>query len=511
MNENKKKEKIDNLINVSIAIQQQEKINRYGDAIKEHLVAYGGVDNGKNGIKLKKSLKSISKSKINQEYKKSNYKQQAGFSAEVKEVANKNAENIIKGTNKRKIRADDIGKVNDSLFDHFELDGKGNILSKSASQMKFVGNNSKDSLNRLMSNKFSKYIENDVKIEVPSDYYDGIMNEADSAIKKLNNQLKNQLNKGNIEQANQLRKKIDKYKKIQKNLKKSSVSNKEAIFARKHPKLSTAKSVTKLSVDAGIETAKSSAMIGGSVSLVRNIVSYAKGEEDKDTALINVTKDTTFSLASGYGTGHVGATVKGLMQNSKNQSVRNLSKTNLPAVMVQVAITSYKTLSKYFSGEINDKECLENLGEEGTGMISSALYSTIGQMIIPIPVVGSVIGGMVGYAISSASYCLLMDSLKKYQLSKEQREAIENECAEQIKLLKEYRFELNNLINDYVSSKTLVFEQSFNIIKSSFELDDIDGFICGTNKVVDTLGGEIQFSSFDEFDTLMNSSKKIKL
>ena len=61
-----------------------EIIQRYGSAVKEHIVLYSGVDN-ENGKQLVKSLKSINRQKVNPEYRKQNLKQQAGFSAEVKD------------------------------------------------------------------------------------------------------------------------------------------------------------------------------------------------------------------------------------------------------------------------------------------------------------------------------------------------------------------------------------------------------------------------------------------
>ena len=68
--------------------------------------------------KLKKSLDSISKEKINPDYEFQNTQQQAGFAAEVKDTARTNAENIIASKKERKVRTDDIDRVNDELYDH---------------------------------------------------------------------------------------------------------------------------------------------------------------------------------------------------------------------------------------------------------------------------------------------------------------------------------------------------------------------------------------------------------
>ena len=94
-----KEEKKEALKKAAIEGAAVKTIQRYGSAAKEFLVALEGVDN-ETGKVYKRSLKSISKSKVNPEFEKQNLKQQAGFSAEVLDVADQNAENIIKKKSK---------------------------------------------------------------------------------------------------------------------------------------------------------------------------------------------------------------------------------------------------------------------------------------------------------------------------------------------------------------------------------------------------------------------------
>lgn len=141
-------EKVDEVIRAGIAGASIESAHRYGAAVKEHIVAYTGQDN-EIGKQLEKSLKSISKERVSHEYRYQNLKQQAGFTAEVKETANVNAEKIIHSDTSRKIRTDDLGRVNDPLFDHVEIDAFGNIIDGSGAQMKFVGSSPQEAFNKL--------------------------------------------------------------------------------------------------------------------------------------------------------------------------------------------------------------------------------------------------------------------------------------------------------------------------------------------------------------------------
>jgi len=177
MKTNEEKEQA--IINAGLSGATAEVVSRYGSANKEFLVGYSGVDN-ETGQVFSKSLKGISDSKVNPDYKDNNINQQSGFSAEVRSKSKRNAENIINNKKSRHTRTDDIkkqsygnkeiGGKNDPLYDHVEIDSNGNPIEGTATQMKFVGNGGNDSLNKLMSKDFEKYFDNDVPIEVPSDY-----------------------------------------------------------------------------------------------------------------------------------------------------------------------------------------------------------------------------------------------------------------------------------------------------------------------------------------------------
>lgn len=515
----KTKNNSDNYIDVATASASYETIQRYGSAAKEHYVAYSGEDN-ELGKTFAKGLKQISEEKVNPEYEYQNIHQQAGFAAEVKSVAKSNAENIISGNPERKIRTDDLGRVNDTLADTVILDKDGNIISGTETQMKFVGASENDptgtgdasrALDKLQSKKYQKYLDNDVKLEVPSDQYDKILSKADEKIASLEKQLENQKKAGNIEKIETIQNKIDKLKKIKKNLRKSNVSSDEAVFARLHPKLSTAKDIASISHRAGIETAKSAAVISGSVSIIKNMVSVYKGEKNLGEAATDVAKETAVHGAVGYATGFTGTAIKGFMQNSKSTVTRSLAKTNVPGVIVSVALTSGKIMKQFYNGEINGVECMEQLGQEGTGMLASAMYAAIGQAVIPIPVVGSMIGGMIGYTLSSATYGMLMQSLKEAKYAHDERLRIESECEEHIKLMRQYRKEMDQYVNTYLSESMYLFRDSFSGIKEALQISDVDMVIEYSNKITESFGKTAAFESFDDFESKMKSDFVFKI
>jgi hypothetical protein len=199
------------------------------------------------------------------------------------------------------------------------------------------------------------------------------------------------------------------------------------------------------------------------------------------------------------------------MQNAQSSALRNIAKTNLPGTIVAVTLEVGKTLKKFIKNEISGGECSQELGEKGTGMTASAVFATIGQIAIPIPVIGGLIGGMLGYSLSGAFYRQLTDALKEAKLAREERIRIEKECEEAIRMIRQYRAEMENAINQYLSDYMGVFQSAFDNIKNALELGDIDGFISGANTITKKMGGKPQFETFDGFKNFMNSSETFKL
>lgn len=504
-----KKLKIDTAISGITNAGMAEDILLHGAAGKEHMVAYEGFDH-ETGIALKRGLKDISKSKVNPQYREQNLKQQAGFSAEVKETARENADRILKKDGTRKVRTDDIGRVNDPLYDHVELDANGNVIPGSGSQMKFVGKNPKECLNKLMSGKYKKYRDANVTMEVPSDFYDGVCQEIDKNVADLNKQVEAAKRQGKMAVAKQKQAQIDDLKRTRQNLKKSRVSQSDAMEARKNPRLSTAKDIHRLSHDAGVNAAKYGAGIGGTISGLQNAICVLQGKKSPSEAFRDTAVTTGKAAANAYVTAYGSTAAIAVMRNASQSFVRTLSRTNLPAQIVSTAVTSADTIWQWMNGKVTGTECLEEMGENGFAISSSAAYAAAGQLLIPIPVVGGLVGGMVGYSLASACYGELMTALKDAKLAREERIRVERECEAAVVAIRQYRQEINRIAERYLAEYRNTFEAAFADMKNAMRIGDIDGFIAGANTITRKLGGTTNFDSFEEFDRRMNDPEPFK-
>ncbi len=124
-----------------------------------------------------------------------------------------------------------------------------------------------------------------------------------------------------------------------------------------------------------------------------------KGKDPKEAI-----KHTAIATLKGgvhsYGIASVGSLLVDMMQNNANQVIQSFGKSSLPVMIVGVAVTNVTIFIRYFSGKIDKAELCKQLGRTNTSLLSGGHYALAGQALIPIPVVGVLIGGFVGAALS---------------------------------------------------------------------------------------------------------------
>ena len=492
-----------------------ETVQRFGSAASEHFKAYAGFD-AETGEPMIKGLKKIAESRINPANREANINQQAGFSAEVKAAARENAEHIIKGDGHRTTRTDDlsktidsegreIGGVNDELFDLVDVDSNGNIIEVTARQLKFVGKNPDECLDRLLSGKYDKYRDKDVPIEIPKEFYDEVKSKLNKQEDELKKQIKLADKNGKTDLVKSKQKQLERVQKTKNNLRKSNVSKKEAREARLHPKISTTKDVVK------------GAAIGGSVAAIKNVVTCIKGDISPEQAAFNVAKDTGTAAVSSYAMAFTGTVIKGAMQNSASAYVRGLARTNLETGLVLTTKNVAVITSRYFKGELSKAEYASELTKEGVGELGAAMGSTVFSNLMitssgtAVKIASCIAGSTLGYMAAIAVYKEVSRSIKEYNMAVEQRKLVEAECEEIVALIREYRAEMEENVEQYMSEHLDVINNGFMAMDKAIVDDDPDGFVSGNAVIQKLLGHKIQFCNQNEFDDLMLSDEDFVL
>ncbi len=510
-----KKQKYNNITDATIMGSTGEESALHASANREHFSAFD-------------RLEEISKRKVNPNYIKQNINQQAGYSAEIKEQAHVNAHNILAGKRERIVQYDNLSSgqkaqvkklfpnyatpsKNHEIVDYASVDEKGNVIPGTLTQSKFVGRNGEECFKKLLSKPYKKYFENGAKMNVPKDYYRDIQKATDAEIKKLESQIAKQKGLGNFQKAAHLEEKRQKCKTIKAHTRPARVAKGEAIEARLNPNLSTAKDVTRVSHQAGMNAAQTGALIGGGVSLVTNVYECIANGKDPMKALKHTLVATAKGGALSYVSAFASASSGGLMQSSANKIIQSLGKGSVPAMIVGACVANATILGRYFSGKIDKTELLKQLGKANTTLISSGAMAVAGQALIPIPVVGALVGGFVGAMLSETFFNAFLKAREEAKLAHQRRIEIEKECREIIKHLEAYQNHFKEVFERYFHETTRFFNQSFDELERALYAGDGDLAIAVNNKIQERLGQKPLFNNKQECWELITSNKEIEI
>ncbi len=487
-----------------------ETTSRYGSAGSEFLKGLRGIDY-QTGQEFDRSLRDIKLYKINADHAKQNIKQQAGFSAEIASVSRRNAESIIHKSDSYFTRSEDLAHYgkNHNVVDIVELFDNQEITS----QMKFVSN-AEGLVDKIAAGSgggkgdYSRYMAVD-KLEVPTEQVEQMKAYCRTQVEKFDKQVIALEKQGKSELATKYRENIKNYKKLEEKITDSGLTTDQAIKYRLNPEWETILDITGVSHQAGCEGAKLGAVIGGSISLISNLIAVYSDKKDFSDAAIDVAQDTFTAAGIGYGTAFVGTAAKTYMQQSASSTLRSLSATGLPATIVTTCLATEKSIRRYANGEIDGRELLQEMHLTVTGTLSASMFTMIGQLAIPVPVLGGLIGGMIGYALTNTFYQSFFDVLKEAKVSAEQRAITEMKC----KAAKELSYAYQKKINKIFAEKLSQLDQDSRAMFAVLDNPDIsaDDFCVGMNKFAQSLGKELSINSFDEFDQMMLSDEPFKL
>ncbi|GAA7286982.1 hypothetical protein HpBGD97_05130 [Helicobacter pylori] len=510
-----KKQKYSNITDATIMGSTSEESALYASANREHLSVLD-------------KLEEISKRKINPNYINQNINQQAGYSAEIKEQARVNEHNILARKRERIVQYDDLSseqkaqvknlfpnyatpKKNHEIVDYASVDEKGNVILSTATQSKFVGRNGAECFEKFLSKDYEKYLKNDMKMEIPKDFFGDFQKEANIKIKSLESQIAKQKDLGDFQKATKLEERLQKCKTIKAHTRPASATKREAIEARLNPNLSTAKDVTRVSHQAGMNAAQTSALIDGGVSLITNVYECIANGKDPMKAIKHTAIATLKGGALSYGSAFASSSLGGWMQSSANKIIQSLGKGSLPAMFVGACVTNATVLTRYFSGKIDGTELLKQLGKANATLVSSGAMAFAGQALIPIPVVGALIGGFVGAILSETFFNAFLKAREEAKLARQRRIEIEKECREIIKHLEAYQNQFKEVFEKYFHETTKFFNQSFNELERASYAGDADLAIVVNNKSREWLGQKALFDNKQEGWELIISNKDIRM
>ncbi|PDW65688.1 hypothetical protein [Helicobacter pylori] len=234
-------------------------------------------------------------------------------------------------------------------------------------------------------------------------------------------------------------------------------------------------------------------LLGGFVSSIKSIYECQKKGKDHKEAFKHTAIATLKGGALSYGSAFASSSLGGLTQSSANKVIQSLGKGSLPAMIVGACVANATVLTRYLSGKIDKTELLKQLGKANTTLVSSGAMAVAGQALIPIPVVGVLIGGFVGAVLSETFFNAFLKAREEAKLVRQSRIEIERECRESIRQLEMYQNQFN---------------ESFDELERVLCAGDADLAIAVNNKIQEGMGQELLFDNKQEYWEFITSRKE---
>jgi hypothetical protein len=256
-----------------------------------------------------------------------------------------------------------------------------------------------------------------------------------------------------------------------------------------------------------------SAAITGVLGSTTGVYSVYRGETEFNELAPRILIDSAKSYATGYASTALSKGLTHFIREKFGESLaRSLNRSNAPIAFATGVVNAGKALVSYMRGDIDSERCLNEIGHTALTSAFSFYYGAFGQIAIPIPVVGAVVGAGIGYFIGNILHQAGLVSLGDSQVvkaAKERRRAVQALCLSVIPEIQKNRHEFEIYIEKYFSDRKNIFIESLELMDESLLRWDVDAFASGLERISNQFGQSLQFKTFSEFNDFMASDEPL--
>ena len=212
-----------------------------------------------------------------------------------------------------------------------------------------------------------------------------------------------------------------------------------------------------------------------------------------------------YNVSESKQVGIVGKTVAATIKTIKNRS-------GYVAIATAV-VDAGQYFRAYLKGDISKEKLFEEISHTAVTTTSAFYYAGLGQVAIPIPVVGALVGAGVGYFIGNVltqSGLIALGDSQIVRAAKDRRQAVQTLCDMLVPEIRRSRIQLQQCIDKYFYERNKEFEQAFSMLDSSLGKWNSDQFAAGLERINNQFDTGLQFKTFAEFDRFMESDETFR-
>ncbi len=239
-----------------------------------------------------------------------------------------------------------------------------------------------------------------------------------------------------------------------------------------------------------------------------NIVRVAQGEIDAQTALKNMTKFSGQQFAIGAGSSVVSTILE------KGFGVDAAPVLSEASKVIQVATMIYEPFCRYLDGEIDGEDFYTEISAKTAALITNIILKNAAQLMIPIPIVGAVIGSLISTAVNTIIIDSIMSIRKLEKMSDAQFSRICKIANQAIAEMNYHQELLTNLFNDDLDKFMNTTNTAFDEILMAALENDFDKMSNGLDMLLKACNSQARliFNTENEvLDWLNSENREINL
>lgn len=203
------------------------------------------------------------------------------------------------------------------------------------------------------------------------------------------------------------------------------------------------------------------------------------------------------------------------LKASDNESIQKLSTRKFVDQLFNSAVPAATSVKMYMEGKNDAAGLYEALGKSGIGDVAKTISNAFGYDLstyknAPEALLETAVP-VLAYAASLEAFEMCMTALNGAHIAHEERVKIQKQCDENIQMIRRYRKEMEDAVEQYLGKYMSAFQESISLIDRSAIDNDPDGYILGNVQIAALMGHDVQFSNQSEFDALMDSDEPLKL
>jgi|GEM_PF-1203688 len=265
----------------------------------------------------------------------------------------------------------------------------------------------------------------------------------------------------------------------------------------------------------GLEAGNIGGAIAGGISGVAGLVRLARGEAKPGEIMAQVAVDAAKGYAASYASAAISkASTHAIREGFTRMGGAKLGeaasasfvKSNAHVALAAGIVQSGKSLARYMNGEIDDTELLSEISHTAMTGASAFYYGALGQLVIPVPVLGAFIGSTVGYFVGNMlhqSGLISLGETAAVKIARERKERVEAMCLTAIPLMRAHRLELDQLIQEHFAGRHKQLCGAFDGLETALVDWDGDGLLASLEQVNQVFAASLPFKNQDEFDAMM--------